>query len=123
MRNVRKTTEGLLAGLLLLAAACVSAESGPQLAGPIMEARINGGPTVLSGTVINDGETPASEVTVTFIVRDGSGSYTFTEVLNGGEPLDTGEMADFTVTFEGSAERIEYSIGYDDQTGSVYFLR
>ncbi len=125
MRSVRKTLEaiGIAAGLMA-AVACASPGNGPQLAGPIMEARINGGPTVLSGTVVNEAAAPAADVTVTFVIYDKSGKgSTVTAVVNDGAPLALGDTADFSVSFDGPAEQIDYSIGYNDQAGSLYVLR
>jgi len=108
----------------MVAAACANPGSGPQLAGPVMEARINGGPTVLSGTVINEAQAPVSDVTVTFVIYDKNGKgSTVTAVVGDGAPLALGDMADFSVSFEGTAEQIDYSIGYNDQPGSLHTLR
>ncbi len=109
---------------VLAASACAEAQNGPQLAGPVMEARINGGPTVLSGTVINEGDSPATVVSVTFVVIDGAGRRTVaTYVMNDGAPLAAGDTADFSLEFDGAVEQIRYSIGYGDQSGPMLVLR
>lgn len=89
-----------------------------------MEARVSSGPTVLSGTVVNDGPVPATVVTVTFVMRNRNGAQqSVTAMVKDGETLSPGETAEFSVLFDGDADHIDYSIGYNDQPGSLYILR